>query len=415
MQTEYLIVGAGPAGTWAIKGIRQEDQAKKITIIGEQPYCAYSLPLLTKGYIQCRFKEEDLFLVEEDFYKKNGAVFLSSRRVVEADLKEQRVVLDNGAEIRYEKLLIATGGRPRRLSVPNSDMERIYYLRTLDDSKGIKAATKTATQAIVVGGSFIGVELAVALREVGLSVKLVMLERYIWETLLPEAVGKYLMEKLIVGGVEEFPEEMVIGFEGRDGKATALRTESGKVFEGDLFGIGVGIKLNTEFLKETQVMIERGIRTNEFLETNVAGVFAAGDVAEFDDVILGEKRLVGHIENAQFQGYTAGRNMAGAGIKYSRVTAYDSAVFGIPLIFVGALESGKDFWIRGKEGKPPQGCFAVKEGRIVGGVLIKPRGKEVKALRELIENQDIDISKFEEELKNPDVDLLTLLNRIKLT
>ncbi|MGH7806797.1 MAG: FAD-dependent oxidoreductase, partial [Thermodesulfobacteriota bacterium] len=178
-------------------------------------------------------------------------------------------------------------------------------------------------------------------------------------------------------------------------------------------GVGIGLDLNIDFLMGADIAIERGIRVNEFLETNINGVYAAGDVAEFDDLILGERHLVGHIENAQFQGRVAGRNMAGAKIVYSQVTGYDSGIFGIPLIFIGALEFGKEHWIRGEEGEPPLGSFAIRNGRIVGAFLIKPSGKEMRAVRELMQIRDVDIRKYEDELRNPNTDLPSLVKSLK--
>ena len=413
MQTKYLILGAGPAGAWAVRGIRQEDKQGKIVIVGAEPYRTYSLPLLTKGYIQGRFGEDALYLVKEDFFDKNEAIFIKGRCAVRSGFQEKRVTLDDGAEINYEKLLISTGGRPRKFDIPGRNLEGIYYLRTLDDSNQIIKAANNSRQAVVIGGSFIGVELAVALREVGVPVKLIMMEKYVWQTLIPEPLGNYLIEKLVEGGVEVFPNEKVVEFEGKGGTVGSVKTESGKTYEGELVGVGIGLDLNIDFLKGTDISVERGVRVNEFLETSIDGVYAAGDLAEFDDLILGEKHLVGHIENAQFQGRIAGRNMAGAKIPYSQVTGYDSAIFGLPLIFVGALEFGQEHWVRGMPGEPPVGSFAVRDGRIVGAFLIEPGGKGVRAVRELIQIRDIDIRKYEDELKDPNTDLEQIVKGIE--
>ena len=406
-------MGAGPAGAWAVRGIRQEDKQGKIVIVGAEPYRTYSLPLLTKGYIQGRFGQDALYLVKEDFFDKNEAIFIKGKRAVRADFREKKVTLDDGAEINYEKLLISTGGRPRKFDIPGGDLEGIYYLRTLDDSNQIKKAANNSRQAVVIGGSFIGVELAVALRELGIPVKLIMMEKYVWQMLIPEPVGNYLMEKLGEGGVEVFPNEKVVGFEGKNGIVSSVKTGSGKTYEGDLVGVGIGLDLNIDFLKGADISVERGVRVNEFLETSIDGVYAAGDLAEFDDLILGEKHLVGHIENAQFQGRIAGRNMAGAKIPYSQVTGYDSAIFDIPLIFMGALEFGQEYWIRATPGEAPVGSFAVRDGRIVGALLIKPGGKEVRAVRELIQIRGADIRKYEDELKDPDTDLEQIVKGLR--
>jgi NAD(P)H-nitrite reductase large subunit len=205
MQTKYLILGAGPAGAAAVRGIRKEDDREKIVIVRDEPYRTYSLPLLTKGYIQGRFREEGIYLVGEDFYEKNGATFLNRKSAVRIAPEDNIVALDDGTEIHYEKLLVSTGGRPRKFNVRGGDLNGIYYLRTLDDAKEIIKAARNVKDAVVIGGSFIGVELAVALREIGIPVKLFMLEKYVWQSLLPETVGNYLLEFLLGLVVVFFP------------------------------------------------------------------------------------------------------------------------------------------------------------------------------------------------------------------
>ena len=178
MESKYLILGAGAASSWAVRGIRLEDKEGNITIIGKEPYRTYSLPLLSKGFIQGRYPEDKIFTVKEDFYENNDVAFVNNSSASSLDIKKRSVSLDSGEEISYEKLLICTGGSPLKFQIPGSDLRRIYYLRTLDDAKKIKAAAGSATEAVVIGGSFIGIELSAALRELGLSVNLLMMEKY---------------------------------------------------------------------------------------------------------------------------------------------------------------------------------------------------------------------------------------------
>ncbi|MGB3729450.1 MAG: FAD-dependent oxidoreductase, partial [Thermodesulfobacteriota bacterium] len=186
-----MILGAGAASSWAVRGIRQEDEEGAITIVGKEPYRTYSLPLLSKGFIQGRYPEHKIFTVKEDFYDTNNVAFINSNGASSLNTNNKTVELESGEEIKYEKLLVCTGGSPLELQIPGSDLRRIYYLRTLDDAKRIKAAAGSAKEAVVVGGSFIGIELAAALRELGLSVKLLMIEKYPWQSLVPEEVGNY--------------------------------------------------------------------------------------------------------------------------------------------------------------------------------------------------------------------------------
>jgi len=412
METKYLILGAGAASSWAVRGIRQEDEEGAITIVGKEPYRTYSLPLLSKGFIQGRYPEHKIFTVKEDFYDTNNVAFINSNGASSLNTNNKTVELESGEEIKYEKLLVCTGGSPLELQIPGSDLRRIYYLRTLDDAKRIKAAAGSAKEAVVVGGSFIGIELAAALRELGLSVKLLMIEKYPWQSLVPEEVGNYFNKLLEENGVSVYPEEKVTEFAGQKGLASSITTENGNAYLGDLFGIGVGIRLNTGFLDNSEVNMARGILVNEYMETNVSDMYAAGDLAEFNDLVLGTTHLTGHIESAQFQGRTAGRNMAGAHEAFSQVTAYDTEIFGTMLMFIGASQYGNEHVIRASSDEL-LGSFSFKDGKLVGALLIKPGGKEIRAIRELIELAESSLIYYKDVFSDPRGDLMGLLKELK--
>lgn len=411
-ETKYLIIGAGAASTWAVRGIRQEDKEGSITIVGKEPYRTYSLPLLSKGFIQGRYPEDKIFTVKEDFYDSNKVEFIKNNPATSLNTDNKTVQIENGDEIKYEKLLICTGGSPVNLQLPGSDLRRIYYLRTLDDAKRIKAAAQSAKEAVVIGGSFIGIELAAALRELGLSVKLLMMEKYPWENLVTEEIGDYFTKLLEENGVSVYPEEKVIEFSGQKGLANSIITESGNSYLGDFFGVGVGIKLNLGLIENSGLEIAKGLLVNEYMETSVPDIYAAGDVAEFKDLVLGMTHLTGHIESAQFQGRTAGRNMAGGHEAFSQVTAYDTEIFGNMIIFIGAPQFGDEHLIRG-DSSELFGSFSFKGGKLIGALLIKPGGKEIRAVRELIEFSDSSLMYYKDIFTDPRGDLMGLLKELK--
>lgn len=412
LSTKYLILGAGAASSWAVRGIRQEDKEGDIAIVGKEPYRTYSLPLLSKGFIQGRYPEDKIFTVKDDFYDSNNVNFIYNNAATSLNVDKKTVELQNGDEISYEKLLICTGGTPLKFNIPGSDLRRIYYLRTLEDAKKIKAAAGSANEAVVIGGSFIGIELAAALRELGLSVKLLMMEKYPWEGLVPPEIGTYFTSLLEDNGVSVHAQEKVVQINGNNGLANSVATDKNNVYEGDFFGIGIGIKLNTDFLEGTEIDIAKGVIVNEYLETNTPDVYAAGDIAEFNDLILGTVHLTGHIESAQFQGRTAGRNMAGAHEAFSQITAYDTEIFGTMLMFIGACDLGDEYVIR-ESASEPQGLFSFKDGKLVGALLIKPGGKEIRAVRELIELADNSLLYYKEVFTDPRGDLMNLLKELK--
>jgi len=231
IESKYLILGAGPASSWAVRGIRQEDKEGVIAIVGKEPYRTYSLPLLSKGFIQGRYPEDKIFTVKEDFYQTNNVAFVPNNGASSLNTDNKTVTLENGDEISYEKLLICTGGSPLHFAILGNDLRRIYYLRTLDDAKKIKAAAESAKEAVVIGGSFVGVELAAALRDLGLTVKLLMMEKYPWQNLIPEEIGNYFSKLLEENGVSIYPEQKVVEFVGEKSLASSVKTEGGEVFE----------------------------------------------------------------------------------------------------------------------------------------------------------------------------------------
>ncbi len=184
------------------------------------------------------------------------------------------------------------------------------------------------------------------------------------------------------------------------------------MYKADMFCAGIGIMLNTGFLEGSGIETGRGIIVDEYLETNVEGVYAAGDVAEFEDLILGYRHLTGHIENAFQQGRTAGRNMAGAKTAYAQVTGYDTEIFGTPLIFIGAPDIGEEFCTR-RDNDKPRVCFSFRGGRLAGALLIKPDGKDIRVIKELVGMGEDGPYGFKEELCDPDTDLGTFLEHIK--
>ncbi len=407
----YLIIGAGPAGASAVRGIRQSDKESEIVVVGKESERTYSLPLLSKGYIQGRYPKEKLYLVKEDFFENNNARFINGTGAKSIDCSEKTVELENRKTIKYEKLLLATGASPRTFDVPVGT-RGIYYLRTLGDADQIIKAAGTGKSAIVIGGSFIGVELACALKEIGVGVKLLMLEDYVFQTLLPEEFGMSLNDILIDHGVEVIANASVDELVIEGGVARGIRTIDGQSCSADFICAGIGVVLNIGYLGGSGVSVNKGVLVNRYLETSVEGVYAAGDLAEYEDIVLGRTHMVGHIESAQAQGRQAGNNMAGAKEAYAQVTGYDTEIFGDRLIFLGDLNYAEKYVTRGDTlGKT--GCIGLRDGKIVGVYLINPKGKDMRGARELFGLTVEQTGQVIDELKNPEAGILSVVKSLE--
>jgi NADPH-dependent 2,4-dienoyl-CoA reductase/sulfur reductase-like enzyme len=259
-------------------------------------------------------------------------------RVERLDPDARVVELADGGRLAYDRCLIATGSRPLELAIPGFRLPGVYTLRTVEDALELRDAARGAERAIVIGGGLIGAEIASALATRGLRVTLLAREAWLWGHLAPEQVGRAAGRALEQGGVDLRMERTVVGIHAH-GAELAVETADGAEFRAPLVVAGVGVRYNVEFLAGTGLLEPgRGVRVNERLETDAAGLWAAGDVAAFEDPVFNSRHHVEHWLHAQHQGRVAGGNMAGERTVYARVSWYDTRLFDLPVVVVGAPE-----------------------------------------------------------------------------
>jgi 3-phenylpropionate/trans-cinnamate dioxygenase ferredoxin reductase component len=325
--SRYLIVGGGMTADAAAQGIREHDPDGAITLVGEEPHPPYKRPHLTKAL----WKGGD----EEKIWKgtaERGVELVLGRRIVSLDLDARRATDDAGGEYAWEKLLLATGGRPRRLE--NADANVIYF-RTLDDYRKLRAAADGGASMVVIGGGFIGSELAAALVTNGARVTMVYPEPGIGSRLFPAHLAQFLNGYYQEKGVDVRPEETVVFVEG--GRVTL---GSGGVLEADVVVAGLGIEPRTELAAAAGLTIDNGIVVDEFGRVDGRDdVFAAGDVASFPMSALGRHFRVEHEDHANSHGRVVGANMAGAGRPYDHIPFFYSDLFDLGYEAVGEVDS----------------------------------------------------------------------------
>lgn len=406
---KYLIVGGGVAGVTAAETIRQKDPNGTIAVVNEEPYGLYSRVMLSKpNFFLGKIPFAEVWLRGNEWYQKNNIIFLGGKKAAAIDAENKIVSLSDGAKIGYEKLLLAIGVCPRRLNIPGADKKGVYYLRTLEDGKAIRKAIKSAKKAVIIGGGFIGFEMAELLKMAGLDPIIIIRESYFWEPMLDEDSGRMIEKALKDGGVKIVYKAEAGEIAGKESVESVILKDGTRI-DCDMIICGIGAVCETEWLKKSGLNLNRGILTNEYLETNLPAVWAAGDAAEFKDLILDETVQLGNWGNAREQGRIAGLNMVGGKTPFKFVSFYTTSGFGLSIAFVGDVRLGADRIVI-KRGSPEINSYAriivldKNNRKEVEGATLINRTSELSAIAKLIES-NIDVSQKLAELGNPNFEL----------
>jgi len=333
----YVIVGAGLSGAAAVDGIRERDQRGSILLLGAEKDLPYDRPPLSKQLWTGGKAVEEIVLHDEAFYKKNAVDLRLGIEVTQIDPAAHTIRDNQGNTYRYERMLLATGGTPRRLTVPGGDLEGISYYRTLEHYRRLRGGAVAGKSALVIGGGFIGSEMAASLRANKLAVTMVFPSSWLVSCVFPESLGRYLTEQCRAKGVEVLTGDEPLSIQ-RDGSGYMTRTRAGREIRTDLVVAGIGITPNISLAQSAGLSTGNGVIVNEFLQTSTPDVYAAGDIALFPEVGFGPRRLE-HWDNAVNQGKHAGRNMAGAREPFTYIPFFFSDLFEFGYEAVGDIDS----------------------------------------------------------------------------
>jgi 3-phenylpropionate/trans-cinnamate dioxygenase ferredoxin reductase subunit len=382
---KYLIIGGGMAGERAAEGIRKEDTAGSVALVTEEPYLPYDRPPLSKGYLTGKEGLDKVYLRPAEFYAQNDIAVLPGVRAMALDTAACQVTLADGRVVGYEKLLLATGGTARRLTVPGADLPGVFTLRTLADAEAIRAAAQPGKRALVVGGSFIGSEAAAALAERGLEVAVVFPDARLLEKVLPEKLSDWLHAMYREHGVRFLTGHKPARLEGA-GHVERAVLDDGKELAADLVVAGIGITLNTDLARAAGLKRdERGaVLVDEFLRASDPHIYAAGDIASWPDPTFEKRLRVEHWDVARQQGRQAGRNMAGAGKPYTVVPYFYSDLFGYALEAWGDLTAWEQTVQRGEPASGHFFLFYFNQGRLTGVLVGNPSKEERKLMPVLV-------------------------------
>jgi 3-phenylpropionate/trans-cinnamate dioxygenase ferredoxin reductase component len=384
----YAIVGGGLAGASAAQGIRELNRDDSIVLLGREDDLPYDRPPLSKKLWFGEKKVEDIFIHDEKYYRDQNVDVKRGADVVALDPSRKEIRDSRGAVYHFEKLLLATGGLPRTLNIPGGSIEGVCYYRHLGDYRKIRANALPGSSAVIVGGGFIGSEMAAALNVNQVDVTMIFPEDYLVRRVFPENLGRAIQHKYLERGVRVLSGDVPVSFErtGRGAETKLVtRTRKGQRIESDIIIVGIGIYPSIELAQGAGLRIGNGIVVDTYLQTSHPDIYAAGDNAYFPYLALNRQMRVEHRDNALNQGRQAGRNMAWARESYGYMPYFFSDLFEFGYEAVGEVDSSLETVMDWQKEYDTGVIYYAKNGNLRGAMMCNLWNKTDRA-RELIRN-----------------------------
>ncbi len=379
---DFVVVGGGLAGASAVEGIRELNSTGSILLVGEESHLPYDRPPLSKKLWFGKKKVEEIFLHDRAFYDTHGVALALGAKVVRVDPHAKRIVAASGEAYGYEKLLLATGTAPRRLTIPGGDLPGICYFRSLDDFLLTHGAAAAGKSAVVVGGGFIGSELAAALNINKLQVTMIFPGALLCDRVFPDYLGRALQRHYQDKGVRIIASDKPKSF-SKQGTKFVTYTENGATLESDIVIVGIGVAPEVELAKSAGLELGNGVVVNEYLATSNPDIYAAGDNALFPYQALGQSMRIEHWDHALTQGKAAGRNMAGAHEPYTHLPYFFSDLFEFGYEATGEVDARLQTLADWQKENDTGVIYYLRDGK-VRGVMLCNVWEKVDAARELI-------------------------------
>lgn len=398
-----VIVGAGHAAGQAAASLRQDGYEGEICIIGSEPHLPYQRPPLSKQYLLGEHGlERGVYLRPEKFYTDKNVEVRAGVTVTAIDTSAKTVTTDTGDIVEWSQLLIATGSRPRILNVPGSDLDGIYYMRTIADVDKIKAAMETAKHMVIVGGGYIGLEVASVAVTHGLDVSVLEMESRILQRVTTPEMSEYYHQLHRSRGVHILINTTVSGFAGDQGKVTGVLAGDSTI-PAEIVVVGIGILPNVEIAADAGLDVDNGIVVDDHCRTSAPDVYAAGDCTNHPSPLLGRRIRLESVPNAMEQARVAAANMAGGDKIYDAVPWFWSDQYELKLQMVGFSADGDTQIVRGDKNANQFAVFYLKDGKVVAvDAVNSPR--EFMVCKQLY-GKPVDPAR----LADPDTDLKSLI------
>ena len=403
-EVDFLLVGGGMASAHCATELRKRGAEGSILLAGREPDPPYERPPLSKEYMRGEAAREDAFVHPASWYEENGVELLAGRSVMSLDTGARTAKLQGGEEVAFGKALLGTGARVNVLHhIEGSQNDGIHYLRVFGNSDAIREEAEQAEHVVLIGGSYIGTEVAASLTAKGAQCTIVMLEDVALSRTFGEGPGRWFQEVLESHGVEFHGGEELASFEG-DGSVQAVVTKSGLRLECDVVVIGAGVHPDTMLAEKAGLEVDNGIVCDSKLQTSVEGIYAAGDCCNYDSVVHGRRLRVEHWDVSMQQGMAAGANLLGEDKDYDVVPYFFSDLADwASLEYVGpAYEWDEEVW-RGDRDAGEFLVWYLKDGKVAGALSVE-RSEDLGEARRMLAD-GVDVSGVKEQLADVDSDL----------
>jgi len=405
-----IILGAGQSAAYAAKQIREVDNDSQITIIGEEKSLPYERPPLSKDYILGKLKSEQFLFFSSEFYKKNNIKVITEEKIVKVDFNKKILTSSRNNDFTYDQLLIATGSKNRQLDIGNLDKKiqnEIIYLRNIEESEEIKKRINIANEILVIGGGFIGLEIASSASQLGKKVTIVEMGNQLMGRVIPKEIANMIQNVHEENGNTIYLKTQIKKITKKNNSFQIL-LNSDTSLSADLIIVGIGSLPSTSLFVESSLEINNGIITDEFSQTSIPDVFAAGDVSNFFHPMYGAHMRLESFKHAQNQGINAGKNILGIKISYTEIPWMWSDQFNLNLQMTGICKDYETFVQRGSNVNEGIIFFFIKNRRIrgacglgVGGKIgrdIRLAGKIsekcIKVTKEILSNKNLPLKKL---------------------
>jgi NAD(P)H-nitrite reductase large subunit len=371
---KYVIIGNSVAAIGAVIGIRKVDSTGEIVIISKEKYLAYSRPSIS-SLLAGKITMAKMPYRKEKFYKDNKVKVMLEKEVVSIDTKTKKVKLKGSKTVSYQKLLVATGGKPFVPPIKGLTQKDILTFTTIDDSLRLKELSKKIKKVVIIGGGLIGLKAAEGLIKAGLDVTVMELAPRVLSTAFDSVTSRIIQDALKKKGIKVLTSDTVTEVKKKNGKIESVDLRSGKNLKCDAVVVAIGVVPNTDIIKGSRIKTNRGIIVNDMMATSVKDIYAAGDVAEGYDMILDAKRVLPIWTNAFVQGRIAGTNMAGQKLPFTKLLPMNSITFcDVPIISMGLTEPHEEKGVKVLEQNDLKNSvhkrLIIKDNVIVGGCFV---------------------------------------------
>lgn len=357
----------------------------ELAIISADTALPYERPPLSKSFLSGKNNETSILINGADWYQQHGIEVRLSTVIESIDPNKRFLRSSSGEEFECQHLLLATGARARKLDVPGNSLEDVFYLRSLKDSETIRSKSTSAKEALVIGGGFIGMEVASVLAQRRIQTTLVIREDRVWSRVFTPLMSAFFESYYISRGVRIVKEAEIASFEGKDSVQAVLLGDGNKI-SCDLVVVGVGASPVTELVEKTGVTVENGIVVNEYLETSQAGVYAAGDIANYPDAVFGKRRRVEHWDNAVSQGQHWARVVLGEREPFVHVPYFFSDVFDLSYELWGDSAGASEIVVCGDPNTSSFSVWWLKENRLAAAFVMNRPDEERQVVPEWIKS-----------------------------